>query len=125
MKSLSWPKMFSSTNTVLNEDKAAIYTNLKLLLSSERLSLFGDPYFGTCLYQAAFRQNTGILIDLLIEEIYSTIQIYMPQLIVERKDISIYSNKESLIGRLKVTYRKDRTTDLYFINLTNNLEEGS
>ena len=47
MYSFAFPNMLSSTQANLISDKEAVKSNLKLLLSSERLSLFGDPYFGS------------------------------------------------------------------------------
>ena len=54
MYSFAFPNMLSSTQANLISDKEAVKSNLKLLLSSERLSLFGDPYFGSRLKRALF-----------------------------------------------------------------------
>lgn len=125
MNSLAWPKMFDSgTYTGLYEDKEAIKSNLLLLLNCERSSLFGDPFFGGSLNQIKFQQNTAILADLVIDELYTLIQTYIPQLYVSREDIKIYQNREVLSATIRVTYRIDNTSDLYYINLTNTYEEG-
>ncbi len=125
MNSLAWPKMFNSgTYTDLLEDKDAIKSNLMLLLNSEKLSLFGDPYYGGALKQIKFQQNTSILSDLVIDELFTLIQTYIPQLYVRREDIRVYQSRELLSVSIRVTYRIDNTSDLYYINLTNTVEEG-
>ena len=124
MYSLAWPDMFTSAETKLLADKKAIASNLILLLNSEKMELFGDPYFGTLLKQLIFQPNNTIIIDLLADELLTTIQNYMPQIYVTRDDISIRSNKVDLIAEINVTYKKDSTSDLYTINLTNNEQEG-
>lgn len=125
MHSLAWPKMFSNTNvsTLLLEDKAAIKSNLLLLLNSERLSLFGDPYYGTALKQVIFQPNNNIIVDLIIDELYTTICTYIPQVYLTRNDIKVQSDKINLYATINITYRLDNTSDLYTINLTNNTQE--
>ena len=60
MNSLAWPQLFNAggANTLLvsdtSENKAAIKSNIKLLLSSNKQTLFGDPYYGTSLDQLLF-----------------------------------------------------------------------
>ena len=41
MYSINFPKMFTSSRTLLLEDHAATLSNLKLLLASDRGGLFG------------------------------------------------------------------------------------
>lgn len=124
MYSFNWPEMFRSTTSKLIKDKEAIKSNLRLLLNSERLSLFGDPYFGARLKQFIFEQNDAVIVDLLIDELYTTIQQFMPQLFVRRSDIKVYSNRVSLIAELNVTYKLDNSSDLYVIKLTSESFEG-
>ncbi len=125
MYSFAWPNIFSSNNVSTNllEDKEAAKSNLLLLLNSERLSLFGDPYFGTLLKQVIFQPNNNIIVDLIIDELYTTICTYIPQLHLTRNDITIKSNKIDLFATINVTYKIDNTSDLYHINLTNNVQE--
>lgn len=124
MYSLKWPDMFTSVDTKLIKDKEAIKSNLLLLLNSDRLSLFGDPYYGTLLKPIIFQPNNTIISDLIIDELYTTISTYMPQISVSRKSISIRSNKIDLYAEIEVIYNIDNTSDLYIINLTNNEQEG-
>ena len=124
MYSLAWPDMFDSVNTKLLKDKDAIKSNLLLLLNSDRLSLFGDPYYGTMLKPVIFQPNNNIVADLLIDELYTTIQTYLPQITVTRNSIQIMSDKVDLYVTINVIYNIDGTSDLYMINLTNNQQEG-
>lgn len=124
MYSIAWPNIFDSVNTKLIKDKDAIKQNLELLLNSERLSLFGDPHYGIMLKPVKFQPNNTVIADLVIDELYTTIQTYLPQVKILRNDIQIFSNKIDLIAKLRVTYSADNTSDLYIINLTNNQQEG-
>ena len=125
MYSFAWPNMFTTTSSNLIEDKAAIRSNLYLLFNSRRLSLFGDPYYGTDLTQMFFEQNTALIADLIIDEIFTTIQNFIPQIFVDRKDIKITSDKTDLFANIRCTYKLDNTSDMYVINLTNTgIEEG-
>lgn len=119
MYSIAFPNMFSNSKTNLVEGKKATASNLKLLLKSRSGSLFGDPNFGTELMMVFFNQNSPILADLIIDEIYTTIVTMMPQIIVSRKDITIESNGVDVVANLRLTNKEDFTTNLYQINLTN------
>ena len=70
--------MFTSSKTLLVSDHEATFQNLKLLLESERESLFGDPYFGVLLKRFLYEKNNLILRDLVIDEIYTAIKTYIP-----------------------------------------------
>lgn len=110
--------MINSVSTNLFEDKEAIKSNLVLILSSEKRTLFGDPQFGATLKKYLFEQSHSIVADLVVDEIYSTIVSYIPQLTISRKDITLTTDGTDLFVELKVTYNLDNTSDLYLINLT-------
>ena len=110
--------MLGSNTSRLIEDKNAVKSNLWLILSSERESLFGDPYFGSALKRALFEQETSIIVDLMIDEIYTTIITYIPQVFLTRKDIVISSDHTDLYATVKYVYIPDNTSDMYVINLT-------
>lgn len=116
--SIGFPEMLGGNVTKLNADKKAVETNLILLLASEKSSLFGDPYFGTSLRQALFEQPNSVVVDLLIDEIYTTIITYIPQIFLTRKDIVIKSIKTDLFAEIRYTFIPDNTSNLYVINLT-------
>jgi phage baseplate assembly protein W len=111
--------MLGSNTSKLSEDKNAVRSNLILVLSTERGSLFGDPYFGSILKSAIFEQPTSIITDLLIDEIYTSIITYIPQVFLDRKDITITYDDTDLYANIRYTYIPDNTSDLYVINLTN------
>ena len=119
MNSIAFPKMFESARTLVFQDHEATLSNLKLLLASERTSLLGDPYFGTILKRVLFEQNDAILRDLIIDEIYTSIITFMPQIKLERNNIKITSNGIDVFAEIYGVNLIDYTTDMYSINLTN------
>lgn len=119
MKSLSFPKMFNNIRTYVNKDHEATLTNLKLLLLTEKGTLFGDPYFGTNLQQKIFEQGTPIIADLIIDDVLTAIQDYMPQLVTNRNNITVRLEKEDVYVTIKALNLIDFTPDLYDIKLTN------
>ena len=124
MYSLAFPNMFSNAyNTKLIKDYDATLNNLKLLLNSERKSLYGDPYYGTALKRMLYEQNSILLKDLIIDELYTTIITFMPQIFVNRNDITVSSDGYSVYATLKCTNLIDYTVNLYTINLTEDAEQ--
>lgn len=121
MYSISFPNMFSSVRTNLVKDKEATASNLWLLLNSDKLTLFGDPYFGTALRKAIFEQNNSILVDMVIDEILVAIQTFMPQVITKRNDISITADDDNIYAHIKCTDLTDYSTNLFDVNLTSNI----
>lgn len=118
MYSFGFPSMIGSTTSNLIKDKDAIRSNLILLLSSEQTSLFGDPYLGSRLRQILFEQATSLAADLLIDEVYTAIITFIPQIYIERKNIRIVNIGQSLVLTLSYIYKLDNTSDLYSIKLT-------
>ena len=120
INSIAFPDMLSSTRmNVISEDDATT-SNLRLLLLSPRKSLFGDPYYGNELKDVIFSQSGQIIKDLIVDEIYTAIAVFMPQLSVSRDDISIETDGVELYTTLKATNLLNYTTNLYNIKLTNN-----
>lgn len=117
MKSFNFPEMFSNTSSTIIEGHSATVSNLKLLLLSDKNSLFGDPYFGSNLRKLLFEPNNVVLQDIVIDDIYTAILQFVPQIQVERKNISIISNGSDLYVTIKALNLLDYTTDLYTINL--------
>lgn len=118
MKSISYPKMFvTKTKTGLAQDYDATLQNLKLLLFSEKGELFGDPYFGTGLKRFLYDQNDMILEDILIDEIYTAIATFMPQIRISRKDITITTDGTTVLCEIRALNRVDFQTNLYTIPL--------
>lgn len=123
MYSFAFPHMLNSTTANLVKDKEAIRSNMILLLSSERDTLFGDPYYGSELKKYIFEQSGAIVADLLIDELYTTIKTFMPQVSLTRKDINVYVSKTDLCADIKYYYVIDNTSDLFSIKLTEYSEE--
>lgn len=117
MQSISFPKMFTNTTTKLLSDHEATVSNLRLLLLSEKNSLFGDPYFGTNIRKLIFEPNNVVLQDIVIDEIYTAILQFMPQVLVKRTDITIVQQGSDLFVTIRALNLLDYTTDLYNINL--------
>lgn len=107
----------TSSTTGVVTDIEATQQNLTLLLLSEKEELFGDPFFGVNLKKYLFDQNDKILRDILIDEIYSAIAIFIPQLMLNRSDIVITEECGKAICKFKATNREDFKTNLYNIAL--------
>lgn len=119
MYSFAFPTMLTNTRSALLSDLEAVRSNLKLTLQSERLSLFGDPFFGTQLKRLIFEQSHSIVVDLVIDEIYTTIITFIPQVYLSREDIELTTNGVDLFVTIRYVYLPNNTSDLYKINLTN------
>ena len=106
--------MFTSTSTNVEVDShKATFQNILLLLGAEKGEFVGDPYFGVRLRRYMFDQNNSVLKDIIIDEIYTQLKTFMPQLIVHRNDISIVVDRAKVTCRIKVTNRLDYTPDAY------------
>lgn len=122
MYSLAFPDFLSSTNTKLIKDHEATASNIKLLLLSDKYGLFGDPYYGTSLKKLLFDQNSLVVQDLIIDDIFIAIQTFMPQVKINRKDIKVQADREHLNINIKALNLLDFKVDLYNIMLTNSEE---
>lgn len=120
MKSIAFPNIIGSQKTNIIEDHEATYSNLRLMLLSYKQSLLGDPFFGTNLVKLLYSQGSVILKDILIDEIYESIVIFMPQIIISRNDIDIIFKEKECYITLRCTNLIDYVTDLYEISLTSN-----
>lgn len=118
MHSFAWPDMVKNTSANIIENHPATVSNLKLMLLSNKKSLLGDPYYGTNLKKLIFEQNNQVLKDLIIDDVYTSILTFMPQLVLSRNDITITSDKHKVYINIKATNVLDYTTNLYNITLT-------
>ena len=117
MYSINFPKMFSNSYTNLLSDYDATLNNLKMLLYSDKYSLLGDPYYGTNIKRMLYNQNGTLLKDILIDDIFSAIVNFMPQIRVDRKDIEVKQDKQKIWVAIRCTNMIDYTTNLYEIQL--------
>lgn len=118
MRSFKFPKMFNTNSSrIWKEDKhkQATQQNLTILLHCERGELFGDPYFGLLFRHYLFDQNTVLIEDALIDMIYNQVVLFMPQLRINRNDVSLIRNKER--GKIYCNFvavdQIDFTTNMY------------
>lgn len=89
--------MFNTSNTrvwLSEEHNEATRQNAKLLLHCERGELIGDPYFGLLIKHFMFDPNSYVLRDQIIDMIYTQLAVFIPQVKIERKDISVYQDRE-------------------------------
>lgn len=119
MNSIAFPQIFNPSTVKVVNDKKATAQNLLLLLSSDRGGLFGDPDFGTNIKRYLFEQNNLILQDIIIDDIYTAILTFIPQIQVDRKEIKLTSDGSKVQVRIKALNMLDYTTDLYTLNLLN------
>lgn len=118
MYSFDFPSMLGSVTSKLLQDKDAIRSNVLLLLQSERKTLFGDPYFGSRLKRMLFEQSTSLVVDLVVDELYTTLTTFIPQIFLTRNDIELTCDGKDIYATVKYIFRLDNTVDLYTINLT-------
>ena len=113
MNSIRFPNMFENNSTTVTEGKSASLQNLKLLLGSEKGELLGDPFFGIRKSKYTFNQNGFVLKDIIIDEIFTQIKVFAPQLTVMRQDIKIFQKGTALHAKIKATNNIDFQTDIY------------
>ena len=113
MRSLKFPEMFNSNSTNTIKDLDATRQNTLLLLKSEKGEFISDPYFGIRLKRYLYSQNSYILKDVIVDEIYTQLALFMPQLTVNRNDIKLIRDRAKLICTFKAIIRIDFTTDMY------------
>lgn len=113
MKSIAFPKMFTTSSTLVKSDYDASSECIHLLLGSERGTFTYDPFFGIKLKRYTFNQNDYVLRDQIIDEILTALANFAPQLKVERKNIGIKQSGARLTATIKATNMADYTTDMY------------
>lgn len=112
MNAIKFPDMISLNKSNIVRDKDATEQNLICLLRSQKKTMFGDPYFGTNLQKLFYESNNDILRDLVVDDIYTAIENFMPQIKVFRKDITVLSDGNSV----SVNIRAQNILDFSFTN---------
>lgn len=133
MKSIQFPDIFNRNSVNLVSDYEATKQNLKLLLYSDKEELFGDPYYGMGFKRYLFSQNDVVLQDLLVDDIYTAIKVFMPQISTNRDDIHLeyitrattlddgtILDKGDIHVTIKAMNKANFKTDLYSIALLQN-----
>ena len=119
MNAVIFPDMIANNSTNIITDEDATLQNLKYLILSSKNTLFGDPYFGTNLKKLIFDRNNTILRDIVIDDIFTAITMFMPQIKVERRNISVESEGSRLYINIRAQNRLDYTFTDYSINMIN------
>ncbi|MBR3598850.1 MAG: hypothetical protein IKL53_03130 [Lachnospiraceae bacterium] len=119
MKSIAFPNMFETAQTRLVEDNAATLQNIHYLLATCRRELFGDPYFGTNLKRYLYEQNSILLRDVIMDELYVALVTFIPQVAVDRKNIKIeVRNKVDVYATVSCINKIDGMPNMFEIKLT-------
>jgi len=109
MQSIKFPNMLNNSRLDIIEDEAALEQNAYLTLMTEKGSFIYDPFMGIRLKRYLFEQNTTALQDILKDEIYEQLSIFMPQLSLTRNNITITRERAKLNIYIKATNRLDFT----------------
>lgn len=114
MNSIKFPDMFNacSTNIITDSDKATVQ-DIGILLQCEKGELSGDPFYGIRLKRVMFEPNNSVLRDILIDEIYTQLLVFAPQITVQRNDIKITQEGKDVKIRFKYINNLDFTTNMY------------
>lgn len=118
MKSIAFPNIFTNSKTMLYNDREATVSNLKLMLLSNKTSLLGDPYFGTNLKAMLFEQGSTVLRDIVIDDVYTSILTFMPQIQLTRGNIDVEIDDTTVTITIRCVNKINFQTDLYTIKLT-------
>ena len=120
MNVIRFPKIFNNNSTaVVTDPSACMFQSIRLLINSEMTSLLGDPGFGIRLKKYFYEQNNYILRDILIDEIYTQLCTFLPQIFVERKNIQITQKYEKLYVQLSFTIKETFESSTYELVLFN------
>lgn len=117
MNAVKFPDMISLNQTNIVKDKDATEQNLILLLHSYKGTMFGDPYFGVNLRRLLYESNNDILRDLVIDDLFTAICKFMPQIRVSRDDIEINASQNTLTVSIRAQNLLDFNFDTYNIKL--------
>lgn len=120
INSLNFKNIFNKTSSNILYDKEATTQNLIRLLNTEKGTFKSDPEFGISLKKNLFSPTHVLLRDILIDEIYTQIALFIPQLKVSRKDISVLIDsdvKGKVCVKIRGVNQLDLTTNMYQINI--------
>ena len=117
MNAVRFPDMIISNKTAIVNDKDATMQNLETLLLSNKYTLLGDPYFGSNIERLLYESNNIILQDIIIDDIFTAINNYMPQIRVLRNNITVASNGNNVTVNIRAQNMLDYSFDEYSIRL--------
>lgn len=119
MNAVQFPNMIFNNQTNIVYDYNATLQNLTALILSSKKTLFGDPYFGTNIKKLIYDRNSAVLRDIVIDDVFTAITMFMPQIRVERRNITVESSGSSLYINIKAQNLLDYSFDDYTINMLN------
>ena len=117
MNAVRFPDMITSNKTALVNDREATLQNLETLLLSSKYTLLGDPYFGSNLERLLYESNNVILQDIIIDDVFTVINNYMPQIRVIRNNITVTSDRNNVTVNIRAQNMLDYSFDEYSIRL--------
>lgn len=123
MISVAFPRMFDSRQTIFVQDHEATLQSLKLLLLSEAKEFIIDPEYGTHLKKLIYEKGNLILVDIIVDDIYQAIRMFMPQISINREDIEVTVDKRDIYVKISCRNLLNYQIDLYEIKLTNTEEQ--
>lgn len=104
-KTIRHPNTFSivTGHTLLSEEIKSINQSIKLILTTAPGELWGDPNFGSYLYEYLF-EYTGPVLDTLIKsEIVRALSIWEPRIYIQESDITMVT--EGVTVKINVDYK--------------------
>ena len=98
INTISHPKCFdkNSGNTSISQDRISIEQCLRLLLTTSRGELLGDPYYGTNLMTFINEPNDLVLRDEIIDDFVYSIKKYEKRVRVSEEDIDVEADGKNV-----------------------------
>ena len=115
---LSAPKFICNARTSSSGQIQKLVEDLKILLSTEKGTLFGRPDYGTELQKYLFEPTVEMMGEEIRQEIISTVQSSYPSLNINKVDIKLIEvdpTRSGIINGIKV--------DIYYSVNQNNLNQ--
>lgn len=128
MRSFKFPIMFNTNSSNIwksTEYKEATRQNARLVLSSERNSLIGDPFWGGLIDPLMFDQNSPMTLEIFTDIIYEQLAIFIPQLRIRREDINVTQKNGKIIAEVHGINQIDFTNDTYKLVLATNSDNNN
>lgn len=113
MNTIRFPLMFQGNATAIQQDNAAALTDLHLLLSTQAGEFVDDPEIGINAKRYMYNQNNHILRDILIDDIYTQIITFSPNIYLQRQNITITSDKHKVTAIIRCKNQQDFTNNTY------------
>lgn len=114
MNTISFPNMFNVNNaklsTNLSYNTKSIHESLKSLILVNPGELLGDPAYGCGIRRELFNIKSNINVNELKNTIVRAINKYIPQIIVSKHSVKIYSDSNSNHYKIVIYYTTSTTS---------------